>query len=104
MLLLIILGSTNSYCQNIFILFETDSATAKRNCDVYFSGIANTKMDVVKVPTKGFYGFRCPLEKTFEVILDCWPDRIVLDKIFPKCGDSIVVNLDKRTFYYKKGK
>jgi hypothetical protein len=96
-----ILFSSNIYCQHVYVSFKSDSSTAKRKCEVYFSNLKNGVISYdVYVPTNGFRNFKCPLDTSFEIILDCWTTRIVLSKIFPKCGDSIIVNLDTRTVSY----
>ncbi len=94
-----------AYSQSVYIFFKSDSTVAKRNCDVYFSHLKNGVIaHNVYVPTNDFWSFKCPIDTSFEIILDCWKTHIVLDKIFPKCGDSIIVNLDTRTFSYLKRK
>ena len=101
--LLIILISVNSDAkgQYIYISFNSDSAITKRKCDVYFSKLKNgVTVRSVYVPSNGFHSFKCPIDKSFEIVLDCWESRLVLDKIFPNCGDSIIINLDNRTFSY----
>jgi hypothetical protein len=93
--------SSDAYCQNIYVSFKSDSTATRRKCEVYFSHLKNGVISYdVYVPTNGFLSFRCPLDTSFEIVLDCWKTRIVLDKIFPKCGDSIIVNLDSRTFSF----
>jgi len=95
----------DTYSQNVYISFKSDSALTKRNCDVYFSRLKNgVTKQTIKVPTSGFYGFKCPLDESFEIVLDCWPSRKILDNILPKCGDTVIVNLDNRTFLYLKKK
>lgn len=101
--LLSILCYLDVFGQEVYISFRSDTNLAKRDCDVYFSGLkVGVSVHRIRVPTNGFYSLKCPLNQSFEVVLDCWPSRIVLDKIYPKCGDSIIVNLDKRTFVIAK--
>jgi len=98
---LTLLFSPRVYSQYVYISFKSDSIVSKKKCELYFSHLKNgvLKYDIY-LPTNGFRSFRCPLDTSFEIILDCWKDRKVLDKIFPKCEDSIIINLDSRKFSY----
>jgi hypothetical protein len=89
------------YSQYVYISFESDSIVPKKKCELYFSHLKNGVLEYdIYLPTNGFSSFRCPPGTSFEIILDCWKDRKVLDKIFPKCEDSIIINLDSRAFLY----
>jgi hypothetical protein len=101
LLIIFIFVNSDLIGQYVYISFISDSAIAKRKCDVYFSKLKNgVTLRSVYVPSNGFQSFKCPTDKTFEIVLDCWDSRLVLDKIFANCGDSIFVNLDNRTFLY----
>jgi hypothetical protein len=88
--------------QYIYISLVGDSNTVKKKCDIYFSGLKNgVILHSISTPTKNYFGLKCPPDTSFEVVLDCWESQIVLDKIYAKCGDSLVVNLGNRTFLLK---
>ena len=92
--------TSDAKCQYIYISFKSDSAAINNKCEVYLSRLKNGVINYhVYFPNKGF-SFHCPLDTSFEIILDCWKSEKGLDKIFVQCGDSILVNLNNRTFSY----
>jgi hypothetical protein len=99
--IILLLASINkSYCQNLYVRLNSDTAKASHICTVYL-GCRNLKTRIreasINIPFAGFYPFECDATDSLYLSVDCIPNGFVIDKPF-SCGDSIIINVDKRTF------
>lgn len=96
-----ILFTSDIYSQYFYVSFKSDAVAPKSMCKIYYLHLKTGVMSQdVYLPIDGFRDFKLPSNTSFEIVLDCQKPRIFIDKIFPKSGDSIIVNLDTRTFSY----
>ena len=86
--------------QSVYIKFTSDSTGTKSWCDIYLTGSKIPYKQSAMIPSNNFTFLKCADTLTkYEIFLDINNEKL---KSFSKlpgyyhCGDSILVNLEKR--------
>ena len=96
-----ILFNPDIYSQYFYVSFKSDAVASKSMCKIYYLHLKTGVMSQdVYLPIDSFRDFKLHSYTYFEIVFDCQKPRMFIDKIFSKSGDSIVVNLETRTFSY----
>ena len=100
--LLVFISVNKSYCQNFYVALSSDTAKTSHTCSVYL-GYKDSKKNIytanINIPFTGFFPFKCDAVDSLYLTVDCIPSGFVIEKPF-SCGDSIIINVDKRTIKY----
>lgn len=100
--LLFFISVPKSYCQNFYVALRSDTAKTTHYCTVYL-GYKNSKKNVysanISIPFGNFFPFKCDATDSLYLTIDCIPSGFIIKNHF-SCGDSIIINVDKRTINY----
>jgi hypothetical protein len=99
----LILITKQGIAQVFYAKFDSDTAKARHICNVYVSGYKDQSVysTSLSVPFDGFFPFKCDSSKSLYLSIDCIPVGFTLKPTF-NCGDSVIINVDKRTVKYLK--
>ena len=89
------------FSQVFYVKFKTAKYKTPHRCDVYIVGLGDTTVNMrsVNLPSNAFWPLRCDSVKTVNLVVDFWDLTNSTIKGEFHCGDSALVDIDKRVTF-----